>query len=600
MKIYLINPTELNKFLAKEKKNFFSVLNLTNKQHFSDMITSNTKNLELPLLDKEKILNDYNELIGKINNKNNSILWWAELISSKNLYVSSLYINICKFLKFIFIIKNTEQDKKILVLIEERDLFNQIASYCKKNKINFVYYGYKKDRLLIPFKILNQIIKHNIYFLISGWKKKKLINKSLKKIINKNFSKKKSYYIIRTWVDKRSFDKNDTFSDAYFGKLSKYLQDKRDVIILAGILSDFEQNIIKIKKNIQKNLIVPQEYFIGYFDYIEMVFYQLFRDYNQFDEVKFHDYNISLLINGEIKKSLYFGEVRNNLFYFYLTKKLSNRLKCNTFVYTFENHAWEKMMILGMRKYSPDTYLVGYQHASVLLRELNYFPSKKETQDMPFPDKIISAGIETKKILEKYGNYPNNLIKSGCALRYENTAKKDLKPKSKNKKILVAFSIGLQESSKLLSFLLKSFEKEKSILILLKSHPLLPLNKILFYDDLKIPNNFRVVSNKNIEDLSNEIDMLIYSETTLCIEALMRGIPVIYADINKFFNSDPLFDCSYLKWTVKTKEEIMKVVNEIYEMNYDEFTNQQRLARSYIENYFLSVTDKRLEEFIIR
>ena len=577
--IFVLNRNELKNFLKKNNKNFF-LLNLSN----DECINKNITILQKKSLDKEMMIKKYNNFIGDLNYKNNSFLWWAELISSKNLFISSLYINIYKFLQFTISIKKNQDT---IVLVDDEYLMKQIKYYCKNNKIKC-----KSKR-----KNLNyiKIIKNNIKFLIDRWIKKIIINKQLKKLIQGKIDGKNSYNIIRTWIDKRSFDNKNNFHTVYLGKLNLYLKNK-NILILAGIISNFNQNINNIKKynNSNDSIIIPQDYFLKYIDYIKVIFLQ-FKSIEHFKNIKFNGEDISHLINGEILEARYTGKARDNLLYYYIAKNLSRQLNCNTFIYTFENQGWEKFTILGLKKYSK-SFTIGYQHSTIFPRLLNLFPSKNESNIIPLPNKIITIGNKTKELLEKYGNYPKNIINSGCALRYEYLFRKDLKHKSNHKKILVLLSVDVLETTNLLKFIFKSF-KDQSFKITLKEHPLNPLKNILYHEHLNIPLNFKL-SNKTIDYLLNDADIVIYCGTSVCIEALMIGIPVIYLDINEYYNCDPLFECSYLKWIAKKEDDIIRIINHIYDMDITEFNKLQILAQEYVKNYFLPVTKDKIGEFI--
>ncbi len=581
IKILILRYYELIKILKKNNKNF-SLLNLTN-EYVENL--NNITILEKKQLNKETMIEKYNNFIGDLNCKYNSFLWWAETISSKNLYMSFLYVNIYKLLQFINCINSIKKDNDLIILVDNEYLFKQIKHYCKNNNVK-----YKSKRKKM---IDSRIIKNNLTFLIDRWIKKIIINKELKKTIQKKINKTDSCNIIRTWIDKRSFNEYG-FSTVYLGKLNLYLKDK-NILILAGILSDFNQNIENIKTyNLLNNsIIIPQDYFLKYIDYIKVTFLQ-FKNIKHFKNTKFNGEDISYLINGEISEARYTGKARDNLLYYYIAKNLSKQLNCNTFIYSFENHGWEKLTILGLRKYSK-SFIIGYQHSSIFPRLLNFFPSKKETNIIPLPNKIITVGNKTKELLEKHGNYPD-IIKSGCALRYEYLFNKKLKHKSNNKKILVVLSVDVSETIQLLKFICKSF-KDQPFKIILKEHPLTPLKNILYYKHLNIPLNFKL-SSKTIDYLLKDVDIVIYSGTAVCIEALTMGIPLIYVDINEFYNCDSLYECNYLKWIARKENDIIKIINDIYDMDITEFNKLQTLAQEYVKNYFLPVTKDKIGEFI--
>ena len=109
--------------------------------------------------------------------------------------------------------------------------------------------------------------------------------------------------------------------------------------------------ILKIKNNISNNIIIPQEYFLSYLDYIKVIFLQFKKEYILTNEIKFNGQNIKYLIRGEILNNLLEKELRNNLLYYFIAKNLSKKLKCEIFTYIFENHPWEKINIFYIVKY---------------------------------------------------------------------------------------------------------------------------------------------------------------------------------------------------------------------------------------------------------
>ena len=217
---------------------------------------------------------------------------------------------------------------------------------------------------------------------------------------------------------------------------------------------------------------------------------------------------------------------------------------------------------------------------------------------MPLPHKILTVGHETKRILEKYGNFPENILDDGCALRYERLLGEKIRKRKKEKKILVALPIGSNASINLINLLLNVFGKKIQFSVIIKSHPVTPIEKILSKNKINLPDHFKTVKNVDIYKLLNDADILIYNETTVAMEALMLGIPVIYADISNYYDGDRLFTCRHLKWSANTSVELEKAINDIYNMDIYEFEKQQDSSRKYMKRYFLPITDNRLKKFI--
>ena len=99
------------------------------------------------------------------------------------------------------------------------------------------------------------------------------------------------------------------------------------------------------------------------------------------------------------------------------------------------------------------------------------------------------------------------------------------------------------------------------------------------------------------EDLQ-KASLIIYTNTSVCLEALMLGIPVIHLDLDRLINEDPLFEWNHLKWVVKEPEQLRKAIDIINNLNSQDFVDQQKKAREYLEEYFKRVNDENIKSFL--
>lgn len=594
----------LKRFLEKNKHSRYYYITITNE--FDDIEhLLNEKKCKKIDIDKFKskiypdFQKDYIEFIGNLSREYNSIYWWANSISSKNIFISNFYLTIYYYCLIINIL-GKQDFENVIFICDDDDLNNGIKRYCRGNNIYCKILDLRKNLNLLKYIESNIYFLGNVlYFVFNGWRKKYIASRKLKRRIKSELKKDKEYYLFRTWLDKRSFPSHKEYSDVYFGKLLQYILDKReDIIILGGIPNNYlYKKMASTVSDYKDILIVLQDYYVKYIDYINVIILSYIHKNKIKKPLFLKDVDVKYLINTQLKKDHKY-EVITNLIYFFSIKRLLRKIKIHTFIFPFENQSWEKITVLALRKYSPTTKIIGYQHTRVMKALLNYFPGKAEKNIIPIPDKIITVGKEPKRILEKYGNYKEDIVKEGCALRYEYLFRTNIIERSKKYKILVALPLSIDESVKIINFLYKSLHKETKYTIIFRSHPLLPFEKIKERLKIVLSKNFQASKNTSMkEDLKNS-DILIYTLTTVCIEALMIGIPVIHIDLGEPINADPLFECNHLKWTSRHEKELLKAINEIYSLSNEEFKKQQRLARKYIESYFLPVTDDRMEEFI--
>ena len=131
-----------------------------------------------------------------------------------------------------------------------------------------------------------------------------------------------------------------------------------------------------------------------------------------------------------------------------------------------------------------------------------------------------------------------------------------------------------------------------------RCHPSVPFELILNKLNNKIIGNYEVSQEPSLQKEFLNCEVVIYTITTVCMEALMLGLPVIHIDLNEPINGDPLFECDYLRWIVKKPIELNIVLEEIKNQDDEQFLSQQKNARDYLKEYFREVNDENLEFFL--
>jgi surface carbohydrate biosynthesis protein (TIGR04326 family) len=296
------------------------------------------------------------------------------------------------------------------------------------------------------------------------------------------------------------------------------------------------------------------------------------------------------------------NEVNKNFIYYYYIKGFLRNIKAGTFIFTFENQAWEKISVAAVRRYSRSTKIIGYAHTSIRPSMLGYFCSKEEEAALSLPDKIITIGREPKLILQMSGNYKDERrikVSEGCALRYEYLFNKNRIGWNRAGKILAVLSIDTYYSMRLLRFLCDSLGANDKYSVILRSHPFTPAEIIMEKFNIMPKNNFIISKNLRLEEDMEGAALIIYVDTTSSIEALLCGIPAVCVDLKEPINPDPLFKLNKLKWTIFDKPSLINTVDHIYNMDEVEYEKNYKDAVMYLKDYFYPVEEKYLEEFII-
>lgn len=538
---------------------------------------------------------EYIDFVGRLNRSHCSIYWWANSISYKGTFVSDLGQEIFNYYGAVSLIKKY---KRNYIIVSSNAILNSsIKRYCDKNGIDCKLLDGKI--CMSPVTYFKRRCVNTAYFLYDGWMRKIWVSMFLSKRIKTSLKSTKPYYALRSWIEKRSFLTDGSYRDLFFGSLPDYLKTRSvEVIILAGILTDYKKMISEIG-HVKEYLIIPQEYFIGYSDYIKAVISSFINKLEIKESVKFCGLEVTDLLKECLKKDYEQNEISKNLLYYYYVKTLLKKIEISTFAFPLENQAWEKMTIAALRKYSSRTKIIGYAHVAISQSCLGYFYSKEEEDVILLPDRVLTIGCEPRIILSSTGNYVNKVdLSESCALRYEYLFKKDKITRNKNGKILAAFSIDVKYSLKLLQFLRNALSDKDKYQVILRPHPITPIETIISRYGVTLNSNFHISKNLTLEQDLKDANMLIYVDTTSSAEALMCGIPAINVDFKEPANPDPLFKLNDLKWTVFSEKELRDRIDYIYGMGEDEYLEKYNRAMLYLKRYFYPVEERYLEEFI--
>lgn len=591
LKHYLGNCSENYEYmyLGERKENISQILN----EHSFKEISVN--DLAPPL--KERLLKSYNDLIGKLGLKYNSIYWWATFTSAKNLLTSKLLSNLSPF----YLVANRLREKperNVLVINPSAETCSSIANYCLMNSVELKILSHPLHGLA---RVMRQILIGGItqvLFIYEIWQKIHISNKYLGNKLVSQDKQKGKYYVLRSWLYARSFDENNKYQDAFFGVLPDYLIKKgQKLLIVGGIIGDYESIVRSMASN-NEYLIIPQEYFIRYVDPIKAMVNTYLHKIKIKEKIDLDGLDITSIIKSEVSN---YKSITREYLYTYYIRRMLDLIDVDTFTTTYENNPWEKMCFDTLKKYSPETKTIGYQHVPLSKAHLGMFMTKYEKEVIPMPDKVNTIGKITKELLQKQGNYEKGKVKASCALRFNILPALEMVRRKKSNRILVALRGEFSLATRLTNFVYQGLKDNGQYEIIIRPHPVLPFERFengLTFDVSSSPN-FSISDTTSLKEELQKVDVVIYEGSAVAVEALAMGIPIILVDLNELVRWDSLFQCDYFRWIVDREEDLQETIGNIYRLSDDEYYHQQAEARRYLEDYAYAVTDKRLKEFIV-
>ncbi|MFA4850525.1 MAG: hypothetical protein WC626_12430 [Methanoregula sp.] len=536
--------------------------------------------------------NPYIDFVGSIAQKENKNAWILTSVSEKNAYESDLFLMLCYLEMLDQIIK--KYPGNICVFCEEPALIHTI----RKNFENHTDLEiYEVEPLS---KIFPQLIRENFkfiynkasffrYFFLRIFYARVL---HIRKISGQNILTNKPVIAIHSWTDQRSFLIDGSFSDAYYGNLGQLLEKNKNnsfyMIDVLGTISYLEALKKLSKLNFQWILF---EDFLEFSDIIRAWHLAQRRKTEETIDIFFLGHEISDLLNEEYARDRYSNRAEQCALYYFAARRMARQFSVKTFIYTFENHIWEKMTIEGIRESSPHTKIVGYAHTRVDKMYLCYSLSLHEKNLIPIPDVILVNGPQVKKILLESG-FEDTDIQIIGSLRYGNLKIINKRQKSERKsEILVVLSGDLDRSLEMIFKCVNAFSGTKGLSITFKPHPVMnPESMIKPAENL--PKIF-CFSSKPISTLFETTNLVIYSDSTASVEAASLGIPLLH--IKSDFSIDMnIFEDVKLIPSVSSPQQIRIQSLKILDGEYPSFEEIQM----YVKQIFSRVDEQKIMEII--
>lgn len=396
-----------------------------------------------------------------------------------------------------------------------------------------------------------------------------------------------------TLIHKNSFTKKESFRDVYLGDLAKHFQEKGYSIFVLGQLHDKPSSDFLATINSQKSdSYVLLEHLWSFKDLV-IVFKKALKDFfvrsHKWPFSHFAGFDVREFLDANLKLDLQ-GEYADSMLYYIAMKIFLEQTAPETLIYPYENKCIERMILKAISDVSPKTKTVGYQHAVLTPKHIHMFLAKGESQNLPLPDKIITNGPHTARMLNKLGNYPEGRITAGTALRQTSTVPdnfiKDQPPK-RIKNVLLTLAEGSEEYNKAFAFL-KDIQKNNEtdgINFRIRLHPGIP------YDPFKNETLIKGIKCKKdtVSSLLESVywaDVVMYASTSVAAQAMTMGIPVIWMDLLDFWGTDPITANNTLRWKLHSPGDWSKIISNIVLLPESDFGQRMKHSNKFVSECF--------------
>jgi hypothetical protein len=557
----------------------------------------------------ESFLREYLEVIATFNQWNGKDLkWWATHFSSKNRFNSPVLPFLQQWFYCLRAIESHPEKSTLVLLGVSWEVIQGLKAIQSNHQWNVrvisVAFGYFRYRLLNKIKLWLKFLAKIVRAIESIRDTRKTF--SLSTLTRENLS---PVYLIKSFTYQRNFKQNGKYSDPFFGKLSEYLQQSfagsPSVITVALGFQDKKECYSLM--NTLNDVVHPLEAYLHYSDVlcraVQWIYKLVFFPFKMKGRIQFMGYDTTCLFK-ELIRCGGFRISFSQALHYDIAKRLGKKYLIQVCLMTYEGRPWERFFMAGLRKANLNTRIIGYQHTVVPISATDMFLYPKEKDVIPLPNKIILTGLIPKKILEQYSSYPKEQLYVGCALRFEylqglSFLKYPRISECNNFVLLVAF-VGSSEEVPLLNYALEQASLNVNLILRMRTHPAFSLTRLLSLSSRgrTLPGN---VENSESHDVLEDLkgcDAVLYSGTTVALEALMVGKPIIQFDCGDLLSNDPLFEFTNFKWQVNQRDSLRVTIQEIQDLSDIQYSERQQKGRTYVEQYLNPVTEENLAEFL--
>ncbi len=536
-------------------------------------------------------LADFSSWFGELNKNNAGKFWWAHTSTAKNFLSSPIGSRFFQVLAVCRIAQN-KGTSTLYVLGATPAQMESICSLLPKNQFKVkgfywqIRFAYKlleatKAFLRIPIQCLQT------YMGFFGYKIQE--------------ETKTNNICLFTYIDREHV----VGIDGYFGKLLELLEKENNlntVEYLAFFYKPYKKRIRQLLTSFDSSNYIALFGNLRLKDYIwalSMTFYEGYRT-----TVKLKcTYSLGDTHNTLLKEIFIYdialGGYFHNLLVYRACCNYIVSQKPKIFIYPYENKSLEKMMLFAVREVNSKLLTIGFQHTAITPRHITLLFQEGEANATPLPDKIITVGNVTKNYLEEKGNYPPAMLTAGCALRQTWRAPLPRESRlSKKIKVLLALSSSENELVKALTFFKQVMVQIPEIELGIRPHCNFPLSLLSQELSYWVAENTIDFSNSTLEENLKWCTVTAYVSSTVALESLMLGKPVVNFSIGDSISPDPVLTEIAFHWMVDNQYDLIKILRYVKEMPDKEYEKYKMIAIAYVRDYFLPIDKKSLQNFV--
>ena len=514
--------------------------------------------------------------------------FWRNVVSSK---MQEWELSLAYLVLTLFTLTRTAGNDTRLIIVcrsmEEKAIWRQWAQKCDWSTTG------RLGGIFVFVQVLRQWFTDSLLFF-------KLVLENVRK---KYFSPKKRPFpkshdseetiLIASLFYPSSF-KGNQFEDPFLGGFHEFLSKKnRRCMYLSAPLTKSDEALVKTIEACQGVILNMPHSILSWVDLFKVLGRVFFRRI-AFKPSQFMGCDFSGILQWNACNFNHNFNVDAEIFYESL-KKLCAQQRFDQLIIIYEGNVFERACIQAFREVS-HARICGYGHGVIFQLNLKLRITEAERSLRPEPDNIVCTGIYSKKLFMQAGSRRDTLLKNGCSLRFIPHDVQRNPCSGDRERILIALD-GVRSAASVLDWLIENKSIFIGYKVCIRTHPNVPITEISKYMIENIPEEFEV-SNNDLDVDIKESFCVIYRHTSVGIQALLNGVPVIHLDVDAPLSGDPIEDSSTGKWSVRAAAELKSVLGEMRGFLLSEKQTALIRENEVLQGYFTSPTEEKMYDFL--
>lgn len=523
---------------------------------------------------------NFNYLIEKLSqNFYHKLDYWVSSPASRNTLNSTLFLDFCKVKLVEELIKKEIQPNSIIIDSKAlRKVISQISGIYKTKII------YKNPNTLSSLK--NLIIVAILPIII-------FLERSFKLIVFNKFIKQK---II---IPKSPITLIDTYAlpgfyskDRYYNGLLTSLNDdeKKYIYFFPTIIMTKWTKILSVYKELLNSdrKFIFKEFFLSYSDIIYASIYPIRVRFIKSKSLIIDGIDYSSLVNAEMRnRNGYDLAIEGLINYRFIRRLKEKKIKIKKVIDWWESQALDKGLHKALSDFYPKINTVGYLGYAPRNLELQLFPTKYEKANGVVPKNIAVIGKGFTKAIKTFNC--DQKVECAPAFRFRHLWEKTDRIFQDTFTVLIALPITFNDSKNIIEKMIyfANNRSENGIKYWVKPHPTMSPIKLKNEFGNKWPKSFNF-TDIDTQSALRRINLVISGMSSLCLEAMALGIPVLVIDQEVGIQYNPIPDnLNQDLW--KRCNSIQDIINgfEKYRLrDENEIKRHQKLGLNIREKYF--------------